>query len=309
MKLKWKEHYNMGLEQFDNEHKQLFQIAGRIIETVEGPYGADEKNRMFIVREGVKYLKNYFLEHAAREEAYMRQIGYSEYDIHKRLHDEFQHVHLARFEQVIERGICTKEEAFDFVGVGIGWLLEHITTADMAIVGKGVLCRPKVAELNEEVLEQEINMLFAATLNLQVNTKIISTNYGGEYFGEAIYQKLTYRRGTELLTVVAGIEKSFLIRVAQTIYGEETGEEDILILSTLEIFGANFWRTLGERLIATNSGAEYQENHFLSQKQMQTYFGTRSPAVSVLFRSDQGKFFIASEDESWKGSQQKAQAS
>ena len=300
MKLKWKEHYDMGLEPFDNDHKQLFKIADRIIETVEGPNGMDEKTRLFVVREGVKYLKNYFIEHAAREEAYMRQIGYSEYELHKRLHDEFQYVHLARFEQIIERGVCTKEETFDFVGVGIGWLLEHITTADMAIVGKGVLCRPKVAELNEEVLEHEINMLFTATLNLHVNAKIISTNYGGEYFGEAVYQKLTYRRGTELLTVVAGIEKSFLISFAQMIYGEETGEEEVLIMSTLEIFGANFWRTLGERLIATNSGAVYQENHFLSQKQMQAYFAANSPAVSVLFRSDQGKFFISSEDESWE---------
>lgn len=58
---------------------------------------------------------------------------------------------------------------FDFVGVGIGWLLEHISTADMAIVGKGVLCSPKAEELNEKVLEQEVNMLFTATLNLNLN--------------------------------------------------------------------------------------------------------------------------------------------
>lgn len=42
-----------------------------------------------------------------------------------------------RFEEIIERGNCSRDEVFDFVGVGIGWLLEHISTADMAIVGQG----------------------------------------------------------------------------------------------------------------------------------------------------------------------------
>lgn len=299
MKLQWKEHYTMGVEAIDKDHKQLFQIAEKIINTVEDTKGMDERTRLFVVREGVKYLKNYFLEHAVREETYMRQIGYKDYAAHKRLHDEFQYVQLARFEEIIDRGVCTKTEVYDFVGVGIGWLLEHISTADMAIVGKGVLCLPRVTELNKEVLEQEINRLFTATLNMDVRAEIINENYAGEAFGNAMYQKYTYRKGGQLLTVVSGIEKTFLLSVAKMVYGDNIPEADALILSTLEVFGANFWRTLGERLIKTDQEVEYRENHFLTPNQLQEYFISRQPPVSVLFNSNQGKFFISSEDESW----------
>ena len=300
MKLEWKDHYNMGIEAIDQDHKQLFKIAGRILDTVQDAHDINERTRLFVVREGVKYLRNYFEEHAVREEAYMRSIGYHDYVMHKRLHDEFQDVQLARFEQIIERGNCTRDEVLDFVGLGIGWLLEHISTADMAIVGKGVLCRPKARELNAQVLEREVNMLFAATLNMDVQAKIINPNYGGEYFGEAVYQKFLYQKNEKRLTVIAGIEKSFLLSVARMVYGEELVESEALILATLEIFGANFWRTLGERLITADQDVEFKENHFLSQKEIQDGFTTRMPAVSVLFDSASGKFFIASNDPSWR---------
>ena len=300
MKVSWSEHYTMGIPEIDEDHKHLFRIAEKLVNTVESPQGMNEWSRMFVVREGVKYLKNYFLEHAAREEEYMRRIGYADYVTHKRLHDEFQYVQMARFEEIIERGNCSRDEVFDFVGVGIGWLLEHISTADMAIVGKGVLCSPKAEELNEKVLEQEVNMLFTATLNLNLNARIINPDYGGEAFGDALCQQYIYQKDQKKVYIYSGIEKSFLIGVAKMVYGEDLGESEGLILSTLEVFGANFWRTLGERLIQHNSGGSvYKENHFLSGKELRDVYAAKIPAVSVLFDSDMGKFFIASEDERW----------
>ena len=47
----------MGIEALDDDHKRLFKIAGKIIDTIEDSRGMDEKARLFVVREGVKYLK------------------------------------------------------------------------------------------------------------------------------------------------------------------------------------------------------------------------------------------------------------
>lgn len=298
MRIKWKDHYSMGIEALDDDHKRLFKIAGKIIDTIEDSRGMDEKARLFVVREGVKYLKNYFAEHALREEAYMREIGYSDYVAHKRLHDEFQTVQIAKFEKVIECGICTRDEAFAFVGVGIGWLLEHVSTADMAIVGKGVLCYPSEKKVDQQVLEQEINRMFAATLNIDAQAKVINGDYGGEYFGEAVYQSIIYSKNGKKVTVFAGIEKSFLIGISKLIYGE-LEDSDALLLSMFEIFGANFWRTLGERLIKQEGDVKYLEGHFLARKQVEEVFTKRLPVVSVLFDSNRGKFFVCSDDESW----------
>lgn len=296
MQVKWNDHYLMGLEILDKDHKQLFQIASRIIETVEKSDGMNEQERIFVVREGVKYLQSYFQEHAAREEAYMRQIGYRDYAVHKYLHDEFQFGHLSRFEAVIERGSCTRDEVFEFVGTGIGWLLEHIATADMAIVGKGVLCWPATRELNQQAIEEEVNRMFVATLNMDVHAKVLNEQYVGEPFGEAIYQSFLYRKGKRELSVMAGIEKKFLIRIAQSVYDDGLEDADALILSSIEIFGANFWRTLGERLLKSDDKVEYLQGRFLSLKQLRETMVSHPPAISVLFGSDMGKFFIASED-------------
>lgn len=300
MKIKWNEHYTMGIESIDNDHQQLFHIAERLISTVEDTRITNEHVRLFIVREGVKYLKNYFRDHAVREEAYMRDVGYADYAAHKQLHDEFQYVQLARFEEIIDRGVCSKKEALDFIGTGIGWLLEHITTADMAIVGKGVLSLPKAAEINEQVLEREVNMMFTSTLNLDVNARIIDRSYCGQSFGDAMYQQYLFCKGEECVTVLSGIEKGFLLRVAKMVYGGDIPDSDALVLSTLEVFGGNFWRTLGARLLQSNSSeTEYREHHYISAKQLQEYFISRQPPVSFLFDSNQGKFFVSSDDASW----------
>ena len=50
----------------------------------------DEEKSEWVCREGVKYLKNHTLEHFEHEESYMRSIGYGDYDLHKRLHDNFR---------------------------------------------------------------------------------------------------------------------------------------------------------------------------------------------------------------------------
>lgn len=298
MYAKWDDRYSMGIEEFDRDHQQLFKIANKIIRTVEGSDGKDEKSRIFVVREGVKYLKNYFEEHAIREEAYMRRIQYPDYVAHKRLHDEFQYVQLARFEEIIERGACTRDEVFSFVGGEIGWMLEHVTTADMAIVGKGILCQPPETELNRRALEQEVNMMFTATLNMDVDARILRTDYGGEPIGETVCQKFTYKSGDELLTIIVGIEKTLMSGVAQIVYGD-LGDADMLILASLELFGASFWRTLGERLTYAQQELEYQECHFLSAQQVREIFRRKIPTISILFQTTQGKFFISAESQSW----------
>ena len=303
MNLEWKDHYTMGIAQIDEDHKRLFKIAGRIIQTVESSNGTDKGVRLFVVREGVKYLKNYFDEHAVREEAYMQKIGYKDFEAHKRLHDEFKNVQLTKFEEIIERGTCTKDEVYAFVGLGIGWLLEHISTADMAIVGKGVLCVPKAPQLNEAVLEQEINMMIAATLNVNVNAKIVDSDYHGGSFGDAVCQRISYRRDGETVSLITGIEKAFLIRVAQLVYGDSMDDADALIFATLEIFGATFWRTLGERLLGTRKTVEYLDNHFLNCSQVQETMRNRRPEVSILFDSEWGRFFASSLDPAWSNAQ------
>lgn len=174
----WNERYLMGIPDLDQDHQRLFKICERIINRVREK-GEDEATRMFLLREGVHFLQGYFAHHSAREEAYMLKIGYADYALHKSLHDDFNELLESRYEAMVKNGQCSHRDILDFVGTRIGWLLDHVATADMAIVGKGIL-REKAEErsgsyiIRQDVLEKELNHLFTATLNIEVPS-IIST--------------------------------------------------------------------------------------------------------------------------------------
>lgn len=294
--LEWSNRYIMGIDDLDQDHLQLFKISRKMIDTVNE--GVNDSNvRIFVLREGIKYLRSYFDRHALREESYMREHNYPDYALHKKLHDEFQDIQLVKYENIIESGACTKEQILDFVGTGIGWLLEHIATADMAIVGRGVLSRPKSSIVNRETFEAEVNALFISILNLDIKARIIDNHYSGDEFGDAVYQQLVYTRDDQTILVNAGIEKCFLLSVARMIYGDDINEADALILSTFEIFSAGFWKTFATRLMLGEKEIRFKENHFLTLGQLRDRFIERQPFISLLFESTQGKFFVSSNDE------------
>ena len=233
MEIKWNEDREMGITEFDRDHKQLFVIAGKLLDKVRDPDGiANSRVRLFVLREGVRYLRGYFDQHAIREEAYMRSIGYGDYAIHKQLHDEFQRCTLSSHEKILETGECSREEVMDFVGRGIGWLA-------------------------------------------------------------GIAQELVYSRGDQKVTVLAGLENSLLMAAAEAVYGSQLQGMEALIMSTMEIFSANFWRTVGSRFVEGDAEMVFQENHFLTQSQLQERFAKHIPKISILFDSNRGKFFVA----------------
>lgn len=260
--IRWNDNYITGIEKLDKEHQQLFQMADQVLNKLR-ERGDEANYRIFLVRETLTYITSYFERHAKAEEEYMRKIGYTGYTLHKMLHDEFCNIQLKKYQDIVKRGECSKEEIQDFVGSGIGWLLEHIATADMAIIGKGILAAPAKNSDFEARLEEKINTLLTASLNIAANAKIIGRSYQGEFLGKAVYQKMVYSLDSREITIVSGIESSFLLRVAEMIYGTEVKNEMDLILSSLQLFAANFWRSIGQHFAGSNTMMTMKSNSFI----------------------------------------------
>lgn len=91
------------------------------------------------------------------------------------------------------------------------------------------------------------------------------------------------------------MEKSLLIRTSHIIYGDDITEMDALMMATLEMFGASFWRTFGERIVLEPETMEFKGSHVLTQKQIKFLFERKQPTLSVLFETEIGRFFIASD--------------
>lgn len=117
--IRWNDNYITGIEKLDKEHQQLFQMADQVLNKLR-ERGDEANYRIFLVRETLTYITSYFERHAKAEEEYMRKIGYTGYTLHKMLHDEFCNIQLKKYQDIVKRGECSKEEIQDFIGSGIG---------------------------------------------------------------------------------------------------------------------------------------------------------------------------------------------
>lgn len=290
--IKWSKNYLMGIDKLDEEHKELFRISDQIYNKVM-ERGDDAKYRLFLMNETLEYMLRYFKRHAKGEEIYMREIGYAGYEFHKMLHDEFYNMLLKKKADIVKRNECSKKEIAELVGDGIGWLLEHIITEDMAIVGKGISAISSYNSDFEEQLKNVINTNLISFLNVSANVKIINRNYQGEDFGKVICQKMVYNLGSRQIVVISGIEKTFLIRVAEMIYGTDIEDEMDLVLDSMQTFGANFWRSIGQYFVGNHDLLSLSSNSFIIARSIPEELDMLKPEKSLLFDSDMGKFFIA----------------
>ena len=290
--IKWSKNYLMGIDKLDEEHKELFRISDQIYNKVM-ERGDDAKYRLFLMNETLEYMLRYFKRHAKSEEIYMREIGYAGYEFHKMLHDELYNMLLKKKADIVKRNECSKKEIAELVGDGIGWLLEHIITEDMAIVGKGISAISSYNSDFEEQLKNVINTNLISFLNVTANVKIINRNYQGEDFGKVICQKMVYNLGSRQIVVISGIEKTFLIRVAEMIYGTDIEDEIDLVLYSMQTFGANFWRSIGQYFVGNHDLLSLSSNSFIIARSIPEELDMLKPEKSLLFDSDMGKFFIA----------------
>ena len=290
--IKWSKNYLMGIDKLDEEHKELFRISDQIYNRVM-ERGDDAKYRLFLMNETLEYMLRYFKRHAKSEEIYMREIGYAGYEFHKMLHDELYNMLLKKKADIVKRNECSKKEIAELVGDGIGWLLEHIITEDMAIVGKGISAISSYNSDFEEQLKNVINTNLISFLNVTANVKIINRNYQGEDFGKVICQKMVYNLGSRQIVVISGIEKTFLIRVAEMIYGTDIEDEMDLVLYSMQTFGANFWRSIGQYFVGNHDLLSLSSNSFIIARSIPEELDMLKPEKSLLFDSDMGKFFIA----------------
>ena len=125
---KFKEEFRTGIQQIDQEHKKLFEIANKTYSILMDEFIPDKYD--YIV-EIVNELKEYAATHFKNEEEYMVSIGYKMIFTHKMAHNKF-------IEKLDEYDLETIDESqkevildmLDFLG---SWLVEHIMESDKQI--------------------------------------------------------------------------------------------------------------------------------------------------------------------------------
>ena len=119
----------IGVEEIDNEHRELFRIINETQELLDNQILDDKYDR---IREMVERLGKYAEEHFRHEEEYMESIKHPELELQKR-----QHLFFCDKINGITTSFASEEEQQavleDLLKYLVTWLYRHIISSDLMI--------------------------------------------------------------------------------------------------------------------------------------------------------------------------------
>lgn len=83
MAIEWNEKLEIGIQEIDTQHKELFKIMNNLIEACNSGKGKE------VVGNTLRFLKNYCIEHFKTEEKLMEKHNYPDLEKHKLQHYVF----------------------------------------------------------------------------------------------------------------------------------------------------------------------------------------------------------------------------
>ncbi len=280
----WDKSYEIGVDFIDKEHQVLFSTMNKLLNLSE----SEEKSE-WVCREGIKYLKSHTDKHFENEEKYMQSIGYSEYEIHKHLHDDFRHKTMPALEEELEESQYSADAIRHFVGVCIGWVISHTLTEDQAIVGKtgskwGKIPHGKEKDALETTIIQLVQEMF------QLKAKMISGQYAGEDFGNVFCCRFVYSgENKERWQITLVFEDRLLLKIVSNILNTEYPKVDDMVLNVTRYLSRQFLEQIRERIPAFDL-MTLEDESLLTHEQLLKSFEREHPDCSLLFGMREGYF-------------------
>lgn len=282
--LVWQERYNVGVDIIDREHKKLFSILNKLF----GSSG-NQGDGKWVYQEGIKYFKNHAMKHFSEEEVYMASIDYMGFETHRRIHDNFRQKTLPALEKELERTCYSEDAVSHFMGVCAGWLIGHTLTEDRAIAGKSV---SKWVNLLPEEEQEALGKTIIRLLNdmFGLDSRIISSHYGGEKFGKGIYYRLVYtsKQGGKW-EVMMVFEEKLLLNTIGKMMGVRKESVDTMLVNATRYAAQQFVNCISE-CFPSEGLLEMKEENLLTYDQFKMEFAAEKPQCSLLFDTGAGYY-------------------
>ena len=123
-----KDEYLTGIENIDNEHRKLFEIAEETYQLRNNDFLVDKYDQVTAV---LNELRDYTKTHFEHEEAYMESIEYKRMFTQKVQHNAFiEKLEEMDFENLDENSDQVIDEILEFL---TNWLINHILGNDKKI--------------------------------------------------------------------------------------------------------------------------------------------------------------------------------
>lgn len=124
-----KEEYKIGVENIDNQHKKLFELADKAYMLLKDDFSVDKYDKIVHL---LSELKEYTIFHFKSEEEYMESINYKRLFTQKIEHDNF----IKALENIDYNALDSEqdESLVKILNFLNDWLVEHILKTDKLIV-------------------------------------------------------------------------------------------------------------------------------------------------------------------------------
>lgn len=287
----WNKRFNIGVDSIDNAHRKLFSIVRRLIHLSK-----DENNGQWACAEGIKYFKNYTIEHFADEEAYMRSIGYRDYELHKRLHDDMRYKTLPALEKDLTESHYSQEAIQHFLGICLGWLTAHILIEDRAITGK-ISSRWKTDHTGADMDTLEIALIVTIQDIFRLQTEIVSEHYNGEDFGPCIIIRLVYCTAAEKkIQIFVVLEEGLIVETVSAMLNMPLPKTDRIVMNAGKELSLRMMKRLG---LHYGPPEQYrlESSHFITPEQFKKAFDSEAFDYGFLLNTGHGYFAFCVKEE------------
>jgi hemerythrin len=126
MGIEWRESLSIGVEEIDNQHKQLLSHFDQLLKACESGKGIDELKSL------LGFLDRYVIRHFGDEEGIQLRHRYPGYSTHKLEHDSFVARLKALKEEIGREGVAL-HHVVETNHLLLKWLIHHISTVDVQL--------------------------------------------------------------------------------------------------------------------------------------------------------------------------------
>jgi len=116
----WEDHYDVGYDLFNEQHKEIFRLQNRVVNLIVGEAPAAELAH--VLSSLVKYSENHFRE----EEALMARFAYPDLQSHREAHEKLVFAIFSLAEEIGKEKF-SPDRLLDFLDT---WITSHIMKVD-----------------------------------------------------------------------------------------------------------------------------------------------------------------------------------
>ena len=284
--IEWTPRLSLGVEEIDNDHKKLFSVIHKVMDLTQQE---EEAKARHACREGIKYFKNYTIEHFGREEAFMRSLNYGGYERHLKIHEDMRTRVLPALEAELERQDYSMESVRHFLGVCVAWLSTHIKMEDVSIV-KQEVTRQMRMDIQDEDTRFGVILRNLFWDGYEMDIEEVSNRYTGWNFGKAIFHEVTYEEGERRTRLMIAVDEKLILALAKKRLGLEVKQVDSYLLYAVK----EVLKLLGQRISYQMGKEEAYRNCrsgvMLNTDELGRFFTEYRVVYSTLFSTKLGNF-------------------